>query len=236
MLLAIKSLLFYLGHYLNVIVFSIIGLILIILPLEKRIKFMRVGVIISLFWLRLTCNIKHVVHFDSDIDESTASIVLSRHESTWEAIAFHSIFPSQVNVVKKELKKIPFFGFILVVIESILIDRNKKIEAIKKVKNEGRKALAGGLWVVIFPSGTRVRPREVSEINSGGSILAKQENVPVYLVTHNAGEFWPKGTFIKRPGTIRVDVKRLQSLTDKSIKTINSESQEWFQKPYENNV
>jgi 1-acyl-sn-glycerol-3-phosphate acyltransferase len=108
MLLATRSLLFYLGHYLNVVVFSTVGLMLRTLPLKKRIKFMRTGVLISLFWLRLTCNIKHIVHFDSDIDESTASIILSRHESTWEALAFHSIFPSQINVVKKELKSIPF--------------------------------------------------------------------------------------------------------------------------------
>jgi len=228
MLLTTRSLLFYLGHYSNVVVFSTIGLMLKPLPLEKRIKFMRFGVLVSLFWLRLTCNIKHIVHFDHKIDESKASIVLSRHESTWEALAFHSIFPTQINVVKKELRRIPFFGFILIVIESIMIDRNKPFEAIKNVKREGRKALLNNFWVVIFPGGTRIKPSEKSEINSGGAILAKQENVPVYLVVHNAGEFWPKGTFIKRPGVIEVYVKKLNDAQSKDIESINLETSKWL--------
>ncbi|WP_237263962.1 lysophospholipid acyltransferase family protein [Thiomicrorhabdus immobilis] len=194
---------------------------------------MRLGVRLSLFWLKITCNIKHIVHYEGDLVDEQASIILSRHESTWEALAFHSIFPFQVNVVKKELRRIPFFGLILVIIESILIDRNKTLEAIKKVKKEGHKALINDFWVVIFPGGTRIKPRELSEINSGGAILAKQEKVPVYLVAHNAGEFWPKGTFIKKPGIVEVYVKQLQNVTDKDIKTINLESKDWFQKPYQ---
>jgi 1-acyl-sn-glycerol-3-phosphate acyltransferase len=121
-----------------------------------------------------------------------------------------------------------------VIIESILIDRNKTLEAIKKVKKEGRQALIDGFWVVIFPGGTRIKPGEVSDINSGGAILAKQEKVPVYLVAHNAGEFWAKGTFIKKPGIVEVYVRQLQNVTDKDIKTINLESKEWFQKIYQN--
>ncbi|MEA1990288.1 MAG: lysophospholipid acyltransferase family protein [Pseudomonadota bacterium] len=232
MLLATRSLLFYLGHYSNVVVFSTIGLMLKPLPLEKRINFMRFGVLVSLFWLRLTCNIKHIVHFDNKIDESKASIVLSRHESTWEALAFHSIFPTQINVVKKELSRIPFFGFILIVIESIMIDRNKPFEAIKNVKRAGRNALLNNFWVVIFPGGTRIKPSEKSEVNSGGAILAKQENVPVYLVAHNAGEFWPKGTFIKRPGVINVYVKKINDTQSKDIESINLETKKWLNRAF----
>lgn len=233
MILAIRSLLFYLGHYSNVVVFATIGLMLQVLPLKRRLQFMRLGVRISLIWLRLTCNIRHVVHYDDSLVEDQASIILSRHESTWEALAFHSIFPLQINVVKKELKHIPFFGLILVIIESILIDRNKTFEAIKKVKKEGHKALVNNFWVVIFPGGTRIKPGEESDINSGGAILAKQENVPVYLVAHNAGEFWPKGTFIKKPGVVEVYVKKLNGVSDKDIKSINLETKEWFKKAYQ---
>ena len=232
MLLATRSLLFYLGHYPNVVVFSTIGLMLKALPLEKRIRFMRFGVLISLFWLRITCNIKHIVHYEDELIEDQASIILSRHESTWEALAFHSIFPIQVNVVKKELKRIPFFGLILIVIESIMIDRNKPFEAIKNVKREGRKALLNNFWVVIFPGGTRIRPNEKSEVNSGGAILARQENVPVYLVAHNAGEFWPKGTFIKKPGVIKVYVKKLNDAQSKDVASINLETKKWLNRTF----
>jgi 1-acyl-sn-glycerol-3-phosphate acyltransferase len=111
---------------------------------------MRIGVNLCLFWLRITCNIHHKIHNKTCIDPKLASIVLSRHESTWEALAFHTIFPSQINVVKKELLRIPFFGFILVTINSILIDRKQALKAIKQVKREGKKAIEENLWASYF--------------------------------------------------------------------------------------
>lgn len=193
---------------------------------------MRLGVKLCLLWLRLSCNIKHKVHNIDCIDPKKPSIVLSRHESTWEALALHAIFPLQINVVKKELKYIPFFGFILGTIESILIDRDLGIKAIKQVKTEGAKAIKRGFWVVMFPGGTRIAPGELSDIQSGGAILAKQEEVPVYLVTHNAGTVWPKGTLIKQPGTIEVYIKPLEEVEQKTVQTINTEAQAWFQSQY----
>jgi 1-acyl-sn-glycerol-3-phosphate acyltransferase len=84
---------------------------------------------------------------------------------------------------------------------------------------------------VIFPGGTRLEPGALSEIQSGGAILAKQENVPVYLVTHNSGTVWPKGSFIKRPGIIDVYIKPLKNIKHKDIQAINNETTEWFQTP-----
>ncbi|MEA3405793.1 MAG: lysophospholipid acyltransferase family protein [Pseudomonadota bacterium] len=190
---------------------------------------MRFGVKLCLAWLRITCNITYRIHGFSKLNPEQPSIILSRHESTWEALAFHAIFPLQINLVKKELKKIPFFGFILTTINSIMIDRNKGFNAIKKIKLEGKKAIKDGFWVVIFPGGTRVLPGESSNINSGGAILAKQENVPIYLITHNAGTVWPKGTFIKQPGIIDLHINVIEQPEVKDISTINRETEEWFQ-------
>ena len=193
---------------------------------------MRFGVKLCLLWLRISCNISHKVHNLESIDSSQPSIILSRHESTWEALAFHSIFPLQINVVKKELKKIPFFGFILGTIESIVIDRKQALKAIKHIKKKGTQAIQNGFWVVIFPGGTRVSPGKPTEVQSGGVIFAKQVNVPIYLVTHNAGTVWPKGTFIKQPGIIEVYIKPLDNIENKTLQTIRSEAQSWFQKQY----
>lgn len=231
LLLAIRSLIFYIGHYLIIAVFSVVGILLKPLALTTRLRFMRLGVNLCLFWLRITCNIRHKIHNKSCIDSKQPSIILSRHESTWEALAFHTIFPLQINVVKKELIKIPFFGFILVTINSILIDRTQTLKAIKQVKREGKQAILGNLWVVIFPGGTRIKPGELSNIQSGGAILAKQENVPVYLVTHNSGTVWPKASFIKQPGVINVYIKPLKNIHNKDIQAINNETKEWLQSP-----
>ncbi len=192
---------------------------------------MSYGVRISLFWLKLTCNIQHQVHFRGSFNPDQPSIILARHESTWEALAFHNIFPLQINVVKQELKNIPFFGLILSTIESIVIDRGQGIQSIKKMKLEGQQAIKNGLWLVIFPEGTRIEPGERAELSPGGAMLAKQENVPVYVVAHNAGKFWPKGTFLKVPGVIDVYIEQLTDIKHKSIKEINTESANWFHQP-----
>ncbi len=232
LILFTRSLIFYIGHYAIIVVFSLIGLLLTPTPLKLRLKFMRLGVKLCLFWLKVSCNISHKVHNIECIDSSKPSIILSRHESTWEALAFHAIFPLQINVVKKELKKIPFFGLILSTIESIVIDRKQALKAIKYIKRKGSQALKHGFWVVIFPGGTRVLPGEPSQIQSGGLIFAKQMKVPVYLVTHNAGTVWPKGTLIKYPGTIDIYIKPLDDVENQTLQTIRTEAQDWFQEKY----
>ena len=226
--LLIRSLLFYVGHYSIIAAFSLSGLLLKPLPLKARLTFMGFGVKLSLLWLRITCNISHQVHGLDQIDLEQPSIILSRHESTWEPLAYHTIFPYQVNVVKKELKHIPFFGFILYTIESITIDRKQTLRAIKKIKRRGKLAIEAGFWVVIFPTGTRVKPGQQSPVNSGGAMLAKQESIPIYLVSHNAGTVWPKETFIKQPGKVDIFIKKIINPETKDIKTINQETEEWF--------
>ncbi|VAW46060.1 1-acyl-sn-glycerol-3-phosphate acyltransferase [hydrothermal vent metagenome] len=224
----LRSILFYLGFYLLVIICSIVGFLLRPFPLLYRLKAMRFGVKTILIWLKVTCKITYKVHGLTLLDYQTPSIILSRHESTWEALAFHVIFPYHKDIVKKELKRVPFFGSILTTIESIIIDRSNKIQSLKTLKRASAKALKEGLWVVIFPGGTRVYPKEKSIINSGGAILAKQEKTPVYLVRHNAGVVWPKHSFLKKSGHIDIYIKRL-IVTDKDdVKALNNKITDWI--------
>ncbi len=189
---------------------------------------MRFGVELILYWLKITCGITYNVHGLSELDPLEPSVILARHESTWEALAFHVIFPSHKDIVKKELKRVPFFGSILITIESIIIDRSNKLQSLKTLKHASAKALKEGLWVVIFPGGTRVSPGEESIINPGGAILVKQEKRPVYVVTHNAGVFWPKNSFLKKPGNIDLYIKRLTVTEDDSIKALNHKIKDWI--------
>lgn len=189
---------------------------------------MRFAVQLMLIWLKFTCNIFHKVHGLDKMDKHIPSIILSKHESTWETLAFHAIFPLHRNIVKKELKAIPFFGSILKTIESIVIDRSNKIQSLKTLKRYGGETLKNGLWLVIFPGGTRISSGEKSVINPGGILLAKQETVPVYLVTHNAGTVWPKYTFIKRPGKINIYISRLSVEADDDIKMLTHKIKTWI--------
>ncbi len=158
-----------------------------------------------LFLLRVICGIRYRVLGAEHIPE-TPSIVLSKHQSAWETLAFQKIFPPQVWVLKKELLRIPFFGWGLAMTSPIAIDRSSGKAALEQVVEQGRDRLKQGFWVVIFPEGTRIAPGKKGKYRIGGAWLATHVDVPVVPVAHNAGEFWGRNSFIKRPGTITVSI------------------------------
>jgi 1-acyl-sn-glycerol-3-phosphate acyltransferase len=160
---------------------------------------------LMLFLLRVICGIEYRVLGAEHIPKKP-SIVLSKHQSAWETLAFQKIFPPQVWVLKKELLRIPFFGWGLAMTSPIAIDRSSGKAALEQVVEQGRDRLRQGFWVVIFPEGTRIAPGKKGKYRIGGAWLATHVNVPVVPVAHNAGEFWGRNSFIKRPGTITVSI------------------------------
>ena len=134
------------------------------------------------------------------------AIILSKHQSAWETIAFQVIFPPLCFVLKRELLRIPFFGWGLAMTSPIAIDRGAGREALKQIETQGRQRLADGLWVVIFPEGTRMAPGEKGNYQIGGAWLAAKSGAPVVPVAHNAGRCWRKNAFLKTPGEITVKI------------------------------
>ena len=134
------------------------------------------------------------------------AVILSKHQSAWETMALQVIFPPLCFVLKRELLKVPFFGWGLAQIPGIAIDRTAGKDALAQVVEQGRARLAEGFWVVVFPEGTRVAPGMTRRYKPGGAWLACKAGVPVVPVAHNAGEFWRRNAFLKRPGEITVSV------------------------------
>ncbi|NTV96582.1 MAG: 1-acyl-sn-glycerol-3-phosphate acyltransferase [Thiobacillus sp.] len=157
------------------------------------------------------------------------AIVMAKHQSAWETIAFQLIFPPLSFVLKKELFKIPFFGWGLAMISPIAIDRDAGREALKDIEAQGADRLAKGFWVLIFPEGTRVKHGERGKYNVGGAWLAAKSGVPVIPVAHNAGRLWPKNAFIKRPGEITVVIGPAIATAGKKPAAINSEVEAWIE-------
>ncbi len=160
---------------------------------------------LMLFLLRVVCGIHYRVIGAEHIPQ-TPSIVLSKHQSAWETLAFQQIFPPQVWVLKRELLRVPFFGWALALTSPIAIDRSSGKAALKQIVEQGKDRLKQGFWIVIFPEGTRIAPGEKGKYRIGGAWLATHTAVPVIPVAHNAGEFWGKNAFIKLPGTITVSI------------------------------
>jgi len=156
-------------------------------------------------------------------------IVLSKHQSAWETLAFQLIFPPQVWVVKRELLWIPFFGWGLAMLSPIAIDRGSGPRALRQMLDQGRDRLARGFCIVIFPEGTRVAPGERGEYQPGGAWLAVKTATPVVPVAHNSGESWRRNAFLKYPGTITVSIGAPIETRDMAPEALNRKVEDWIE-------
>ena len=157
------------------------------------------------------------------------SIILSKHQSAWETLAFQLIFPPQVHVLKRELLWIPFFGWGLALMSPIAIDRSRGGAALRAMARRGRERLAQGFWIVVFPEGTRVAPGERRRYQPGGAWLAAATGAPVVPVAHNAGHCWPRNAFLKRPGTVTVRIGPSIDSSERDAEAINTLAEQWIE-------
>ena len=131
--------------------------------------------------------------------------------------------------MKRELLWIPFFGWALAAVSAIAIDRGAGREALKQLVAQGKDRLQRGMWVVIFPEGTRVAPGERGKYHIGGAWLATHTSATVIPVAHNAGEFWRKNSLLKRPGTITVSIGKPIDATGLKTDDLNKQVEEWIE-------
>jgi len=183
---------------------------------------------LMLFLTRTICGVRYRVLGTENIPK-TPSIVLSKHQSAWETLAFQQIFPPQVWVLKKELLNIPFFGWGLAMTSPIAINRRLGKTALKQIVRQGKDRLKKGLWIIIFPEGTRIDPGKKGKYGIGGAWLATNTGVPVVPVAHNAGVLWGKNSFIKFPGIITVSIGEPIDPTGMDVSELNTRVEEWIE-------
>jgi 1-acyl-sn-glycerol-3-phosphate acyltransferase len=157
------------------------------------------------------------------------SVILSKHQSAWETLAFQQIFPPQVHVLKRELLWIPFFGWGLALMSPIAIDRARGVAALRSMARRGRERLEQGFWIVVFPEGTRVAPGERRAYQLGGAWLAAASGAPIVPVAHNAGRVWPRNAFLKRPGTVTVRIGPPIDSANRDPKMLNALAESWIE-------
>lgn len=177
---------------------------------------------------RAICGIRWTVEGREHLPGDPA-VILAKHQSAWETLAFQEIFPPQVLVLKKELLWIPFFGWGLALMSPIAIDRANGRAALRDIARRGRERLAQGFWVVIFPEGTRVRVGEKRAYRQGGAWLAAQCGVPVVPVAHNAGRLWPRNAFVKRAGNVTVRIGPPIPTAGRDAKQISADAEAWIE-------
>jgi 1-acyl-sn-glycerol-3-phosphate acyltransferase len=132
-------------------------------------------------------------------------------------------------VVKRELLWLPFFGWALKLLRPIAIDRRAGSSAVKQVIRQGIEHLRRGQWILIFPEGTRTAPGVRKRYGMGGAVLAARSRYPILPVAHNAGEFWPRRGFLKRPGTVQVVFGPLIASEGRSPQELNWMTETWIE-------
>lgn len=203
--IALRSTLF--AAFLIVItpVFAVIALLSFPLPPLTRYRIITVWTHWVMWAARVICGIRYRVIGREHIPDQPC-IILAKHQSAWETMAFQLIFPPQVWVLKRELLLVPFFGWGLAMLSPIAIDRSSRRKALQQMIEQGRQRLAAGFCIVIFPEGTRVAPGQRGQYRPGGARLALHTATPVLPVAHNAGLYWRRNAFLKYPGLITVSI------------------------------
>jgi len=213
-MLLLRSLLYFVGSIISLVLITLCGLLFVFSGYSTRQKFFSQWAIFCIWWLKITLNISMVVIGQQNIQNSPC-VIISNHQSTWESLAFQTIFPAHTWVLKKELLWLPIFGWSLALLKPIIINRGDKLKAIKKVIKQGADRLDKGISIVIFPEGTRQPYKHIGEYQNGGSAISKKSGYEIVPVYHNAGNLWPKGGFIKKPGVITVVIG--EAISDSSL-------------------
>ncbi len=227
-MLFLRALLFAICQVISTLIFAPLSVLAGMLPFQARYRFISLWNYFSLWCLDKICGLRYTVEGREHIP-SGPCVILCKHQSAWETYALSCIFAQPLTLVcKRELLWIPFFGWGLAMTEPIAIDRSASRRVLDQLIGQGTERLKDGRSVVIFPEGMRVAPGEKRRYAIGGALLAEKSGYPVLPIAHNAGKFWPRKSFIKYPGTIRVVIGPVITSVGKSAAEINALAEEWI--------
>ena len=202
----LRSALFYVGYLSSGMLASILAcLIGPFIGLDKRLKLFSLWPRFTNWFLNLTCGIKVNVIGKENLP-SGPCVIVSNHQGQWETFSMQYLFHPLCTLLKRELLFIPLWGWAMKMLHPIGINRNKPKQAILQTLEEGSERLKRGMFVLLFPEGTRVKAGRVGKYARSGFELAKRNNVKVLPLCHNSGDCWPAHKFIKKSGTINLHI------------------------------
>ncbi len=227
--LGARATVFWFGFALSTMAYGLLSPLLIVVPYLRRYKILVSWSTLNLWWLRLTCGVSYEVRGRENIPQTGAGIVMANHQSTWETLALAQLFSPISWVAKRELLKVPFFGWGLALVKPIAIDRSAGRNAMDQIKAQGKERLDEGIWIVVFPEGTRVLPGVKVGYKVGGAVMAVTTGYPIIPVAHNSGASWPRHSYIKKPGKITVSIGKPVSPQGRNPEELIREVEAWIE-------
>ncbi len=228
MIVWLRSLVFQVYFFVSVCIAAFLIFLCWPFPFEWRFAIARAWGRSMLEAGRILCGLDYVIEGTEHIPE-TPSVIMIKHTTVFETYAQLAIFPPQTWVLKHELKWIPFFGWGLAAMKPIAIDRGAGHLAVNQVVEQGKARLAEGIWVTIFPEGTRMPLGETRRYGVSGALLAREAQCLILPVAHNAGDFWPRRGLKKEPGLIRFCIGPPIEPGERPPKETNLLVQDWVE-------
>ena len=232
---ALRSALFVLWLAATVVPWGLVALLLSIFIRGQRLYWP------TMFWLRVAiwgakviCGVRYRVsglqHLPTAAEARSAVVLAAKHQSTWETFAFPTLMSHPLAYVfKRELLYVPFFGWAMGRLDMIHIDRSKRAAAWNKVAAQGKRLAAEGIWVIMFPEGTRTPRGSQGVYKSGASRLAISVGIPVVPIAASSAKCWPRKSFLLRPGLIEVSIGPPISSSGREPDELMREVETWIE-------
>jgi 1-acyl-sn-glycerol-3-phosphate acyltransferase len=214
--------------FVSTLVFSSLVLALGWLPPLRRYQIVRIWAATELAALKQLCGLDYVVEGREHIPAEGGHVSMWKHSSTWETIAQAVILPPQAWVLKREILWIPLVGWATWLMRPIAIDRAAGHAAVNQVVQRGKARLAAGLWVLVFPEGTRVPAGQTKKYGISGALLAAAAGCKVVPVAHDAGRYWGRRGLLKKRGTIRVVIGPPIDAAGRDARAITEAARAWI--------
>lgn len=231
----LRSLLFVLWMAATVVPWALLMLLLSIFVGGVRLYWPTVMWLRWAIWgAKVICGVRYRVHgmqhLPTAAQSQSAVVLAAKHQSTWETFAFPTLMPHPLAYVfKRELLYVPFFGWAMGRLDMIHIDRSKRSEAWAKVAAQGKRLAEEGIWVIMFPEGTRIPRGQQGVYKSGASRLAIASGVPIVPIAASSAKCWPRKSFLLRPGLVDVSVGAPISSEGREPEELMREVETWIE-------
>ncbi len=197
-----------------------------------RYGFAQKWLTLSIDAARVLMGIRYQVHGQENlpVGETSPAILLVKHQSTYETFLMPAIMPHPLAYVfKKELLYVPFFGWSIGSLDMIHIDRSQRAKAFAKVVEQGQALLDRGVWVIMFPEGTRIPRGERGSYKTGGTRLAIATGAPVIPIAVTSAKCWPRKAFVKTSGVVDVSIGKPIPSVGRDAEELMREVETWIE-------
>lgn len=227
----LRSIVYMVYLSITTVVYGLLMVLTFVLPLKQRYRIVQGYAWLQIQGLRLICGLHYRMEGLQNLP-SEPSIIFSKHQSTYETFVLLYELPHSAFVAKRELLWVPFFGWGIAALRYITIDRKAGRKVIPQMIEQAKDRMSQGLWVTIFPEGTRKSPGEAPDYKAGGALMAAKTGRQVVPIVHNSGEFWPRHSLLKWPGTATYRIGPPIETVDRSASQILEDAKQYIETEY----